>query len=85
MTMIYKEIIIKVDNQNIKFNPNFSIPIRQTNIPVDHLRFRDHEDIYWKIELIEYNEDTKCWKVKVIDYFVNDIQVYNRQTSTRVI
>lgn len=85
MTMIYKEIIIKVDNQNIQFNPNFSIPIRQTNIPVDHLRFRDHEDIYWKIELIEYNEDTKYWKVKVIDYFVNDIQVYNRQTSTRVI
>lgn len=78
-----KELIIKVDNQNIHLCPKLAVPIHQTNIPIEHCKFRSHEDIFWKVELIEYNHDNKCWKVKVVDYFAKDIKNFDRQKSTK--
>lgn len=78
-----KELIIKVDNQDIHLSPKLTIPIEHTNIPIEHCKFRTHKDIFWKVELLEYNENNKCWKMKVIDYFTNDIQNFNHQKSTR--
>lgn len=78
-----KELIIKIDNQNIHLSPNLTIPIHHTNIPIEHCEFRSHRDIFWKVELLEYNSDNKCWKMKVIDYFANDINNFNHQKSTK--
>lgn len=78
-----KELIIKVDNLDIYLSPNLSIPIQHTNIPIEHCRFRSYEDIFWKVELLEYNSENKCWKMKVVDYFVNDIKNFDHQKSTR--
>ena len=78
-----KELIIKVDNQDIHLSPKLTVPVRQTNIPIDHCMFRSHVDIFWKVELLEYNPYTKCWKMKVVDYFANDIENFIRQKSTR--
>jgi len=77
------ELIIKVDNQDIYLSPKLNVPIQQTNIPIEHCKFRSHEDIFWKVELLDYNPDTKCWKMKVVDYFINDIKNFNCQKSTR--
>lgn len=81
--MMLKEIIIKVDNQDIHLSPKLTVPIQQTNIPIEHCKFRSHEDIYWKVELLDYNTHTKCWKMKVIDYFTNDLKNFDRQKSTK--
>jgi hypothetical protein len=78
-----KELIIKVDNKEIHLSPKLSVPIHQTNIPIEHCSFRTHEDIFWKVELIDYNPETNCWRMKVIDYFIKDIKNYDRQKSTR--
>jgi len=78
-----KELIIKVDNQDIYLSPKLTVPIQQTNIPIEHCKFRSHEDIFWKVELLDYNPDTKCWKMKVVDYFTNEIKNFDRQKSTR--
>lgn len=78
-----KELIIKVDNQDIHLSPKLTVPVEQTNIPIEHCKFRSHEDIFWKVELLDYNTDTKCWKMKVVDYFTNDIKNFDRQKSTR--
>jgi hypothetical protein len=85
MTMIYKELIIKIDNQNIHFSPTLSIPIRQSNLPMDYMTFRHYDDIYWKIELIEDPIDNKCLHVKVIDYNVDNILTFPKQTTKRQI
>ena len=66
--MPYRDIIIKINNQDIHFSPTLSISVRQTNLPMESMTFRFHGDIYWRVELIEYYEDTKCWHVKVSDY-----------------
>ena len=83
--MPYRDIIIKIDNQNIQFSPTLSISVRQTNLPMESMTFRFHEDIYWRIELIEYHEDIKCWHVNVSDYSVKNIQPFSKQTTTRLI
>ncbi|MGB4774421.1 MAG: hypothetical protein WBP45_04560 [Daejeonella sp.] len=74
-----KELIIKVDNQYIHLSPKLTVSIQQTNIPIDHCKFRTHEEIYWKVDLLKYNPGTKCWRMKVIDYFTNDFQQFEHQ------
>lgn len=76
------ELIIKVDNHNIHLSPTQSVPVRQTNFPIDHCTFRSHEDIFWRVELLEFNPDTNCWKMKVVDYLNNDIKIFESQKST---
>jgi hypothetical protein len=83
--MQLKEIIIKLDNKNIFFNSTMYIPVRNSNLPMDYMKFKFHTDIFWRIELIHYSVDCKCWKVKVSDYSVIDISTFNKQTSTRQI
>ncbi len=80
---VLKEIIIKIDNQAVFLNPNLAIPIRQTDIPAEHMTFRSREEIFWKVELLEYNAENKCWKVRITDYCIKDTQNFSRQQSTR--
>lgn len=83
--MRVKHIIIKIDNLRIHLSPTVSTPIRQSSIPVDYLTFRSHYDIYWAVELIDYNIVNKCWRLKVIDYSSKDIQGFECQKFTEPI
>lgn len=78
-----KELIIKIDNHGVHLSPQLFITIQHTNIPIEYCKFRSHVDIFWKVELLHYNSDTKCWKMKVIDYFANDIGNFEKQKSTK--
>ena len=77
------ELIIKVDNQYVSLSPELTVPIQDTNIPIQHCSFRSHTDIFWRVQLLDYNTDTKCWKVNVIDYFPSNIKNFSRQRSTK--
>lgn len=81
--MAQKEIIIKVCNENISFNPLLSIPIQHTNIPKPHLSFTTRGDIFWKVEMVEYLADDKCLKVKVNDYNTKDISAFSNQSPKK--
>lgn len=80
-----KEIIIKVDNSRIYFNPELFIPIQQTNIPVKHMTLRSREDIFWKVEMFNYKEINKCLKVIVKDYNTSDIENFDKQNPNKPI
>jgi hypothetical protein len=83
--MPIKDIIIRIDNKHIYFNQTLSIPVRNSNLPMDSMTFRFNDDIFWKIELIQYSDETKCWHANVIDYRVKNIESFNKQKSTRPI
>lgn len=83
--MPIKDIIIGIDNKSIYFNQTLSIPVRNSNLPMDSMTFRFNDDIYWKIELIQYSDETKSWYAKVIDYTVKSIETFNKQKSTKQI
>lgn len=74
-----REIIIKIENRAVFLNPDLAIPILQTDIPVDHLTFRASKDIFWKVEMLEYNPDNKCLKVRIIDYNAKDTHKHHLQ------
>ncbi|WP_194973042.1 hypothetical protein [Aquiflexum lacus] len=74
-----RELIIKIDNKEVHLSPTLAIPIGETNIPIEHFKFRSHNEIYWNVELIEYNHDTRCWKMKVLDYFIKHTESFEGQ------
>lgn len=78
-----KELIIKVNNEAIYLNPTLTVSIQQTNIPIQFCKFRTYEEIFWKVELLDYNETTRCWRMNVVDYFPDDIKNFSRQKSTK--
>lgn len=80
-----KELILKVDNQEIHLTPELAIPIQQTNIPYQFCRFRTHKPIFWKVELIDYNVESKTSRMSVVDYSVNDIISFKDQKTKREI
>ncbi len=47
--MPIKDIIIGIDNKSIYFNQTLSIPVRNSNLPMDSMTFRFNDDIYWKL------------------------------------
>jgi hypothetical protein len=82
--MEQKEIIIKIEKDVVLFNPKSFIRIENTSIPKD-LRFRTNENIYWKVEILDYDLNEKCLKVKVVDYKPNDQKRFTRQTTKKEI
>ena len=74
-----KEIVIKIENEFVFLNPDLAIPIRQTDIPVDYMTFRSREEIFWTVEMLEYNGDNKCLKVRIIDYNTKDTPKHKLQ------
>lgn len=78
-----KEIIIKVCNDRIFLNPWLSIPIQHTNIPKEHLTFRTHKDIFWRVKLLGYKADVKCLKVSVTEYKLSDTTGYEEQKPSK--
>lgn len=77
------EIIIKVCNDRIYFNPRLSIPIQHTNIPYDYMTFRTHEDIFWKVEILDYKADYRWLKVSVKEYSTSDIANFDKQEPNK--
>ena len=75
------QIIIRVDNERIYFNPIVSISWSQTNIPKEHFKFK--REVYWRAELIQYTEENKYWEIKVLDYSVTEIETFSRQKPSK--
>lgn len=74
-----REITIKVQNDRIWLNPRISIPIQQTNIPIEHMTFRSHEPIFWKVEMLYYNAGKNSLMVLVKEYYASDITNFDKQ------
>src|SRR5688572_8199397 len=72
-------IIIQVTNDRIYFNPGLSIPIRQTDIPRDHLTFNSNRKIFWNVEQLEYFPDIKCLRVQITDYNTVEVSAFDKQ------
>ncbi len=81
MNSFGKEIILKIENERVSFNPTFFININQTNIPKAYISFKTNIQIFWKVEMIELKED--CLKVKIIDYESKEVKQYNTQKLKR--
>lgn len=74
-----KELVIKISNDSVFLNPVSELPIIQSNFPIAYCKFKTRSDIFWKVELLEYQPENKCLKIKVIEYFPIDTNNFNIQ------
>lgn len=77
------ELIIKISNEGIYFNPGLSVSFQQTNIPKEHLTFRPHQSFFWKVEMLGYRSFDNLLRIKVTDYNTNDISKFDNQQPKR--
>lgn len=80
-----KKRIICIKKQGIYFTPQDFMPLGQTNIPEDAIRFRTHEDIFWEVELINYDPRENSLIIEITDYTPEDITSFYRQTIKKTI
>lgn len=72
--MSKREIILKITNDKIYYNPEEYISTQNSNIPSEHLSFRQHSPLYWKAEMLSYETEQCALKLRVSDY---DCQLYD--------
>jgi hypothetical protein len=80
-----KIIILKITNDRIFYNENDSISIKCTDIPYNDLLFRNNIDIYWSVEIIEYQRDTELLSVEIKDYNTQNLAGFNLQKPKKPI
>jgi len=77
--MISKEILLKIKNDKIWFNDTDFIDIKQTDIPIEYLSFHSHRDIFWKVQMKEFDKTSNKLCVEIINYNYNDLAIFLSQ------
>jgi hypothetical protein len=75
-----RERIIKISKNRIYITPDHSLALQQTNIPAENTEFRGSEDYFWRVEVVEFNGDQKCVRLKVVEYCPTDTAYFSEQT-----
>ena len=64
--------ILRIKDGKFYYTKIDSIDIRETNIP-NGINFSYGREIFWEVELFNFNKDTKEVSVRVLDYFPENI------------
>jgi len=77
--------ILKISENKIFITPNDSISFCKTNFPRDCFSFKLNKEIYWQVELSNYDEITSSIDVNVLDYQPNDFSSFNNQLQKKAV
>lgn len=75
--------ILKIKDGKFYYTENDFIEIEDTNIPYENMRFSYGRDIFWKVELFDFDNETKTVKVRVLDYSPENISNYYIQKQKK--
>lgn len=71
--------IIKISGRCIFFSPEESLPLDQTTLDPEKMRFRPGREFYWLTEIVSYNPSGAGLLLRVIDYVTDDITGFQQQ------
>ena len=74
--------ILRIKDGKFYYTKIDSIDIRETNIP-NGINFSYGREIFWEVELFNFNKDTKEVSVRVLDYFPENILNFFKQKQKR--
>lgn len=77
--MTNKEILLRMTNDKIWFNDTDFIEISCTDIPFQHLKFNSYRQIYWKVEMKEFDKSSNTLIVEIINYNYSDYSTFLSQ------
>lgn len=49
-----RQLVLRMADDRVFYNLRQGIALEQTNLPAGHFRFRQHEPIYWLVEMVEF-------------------------------
>ncbi len=80
MTILTK--ILRIKDSKFYYTENDFIDIRDTNIP-DGVSFSYGRDIFWEVELFNFDFETKTVRIRVLDYFPKNNSNYYKQKQKK--
>jgi len=83
--MINREIILRITNNKIWFNNTDFIDSKNTDIPIEHLSFSYHREIFWKVQMKKFDKSSKKLSVDIINYNFSDFPTFSNQKPTKEI
>ena len=63
-----KNILIKVNNDQICLNEYLSIPLSETNLPYGEFKFVESREIYYEVEMISYDKLDATLVIRIVNY-----------------
>ena len=83
--MINREIILRITNNKIWFNNTDFIDSKNTDIPIEHLLFSSHREIFWKVQMNKFDKSSKKLSVDIINYNFSDFPTFSNQNLKKEI
>ncbi|MCO5257899.1 MAG: hypothetical protein M9926_14200, partial [Lentimicrobium sp.] len=79
MNTLSNQRIIRISGGCIFFSPGESLPLDQTTLDPEKMRFRPGREFYWLTEIVSYNPAGAGLLLRVIDYLTDDITGFQQQ------
>lgn len=79
MTDITKQRFVRISGGALFLTPEVSLPLWDTNLNPDYMRFKPGQNFCWKTEIVDYDSVSKKVKLKVIDYYPLETEAFNSQ------
>jgi hypothetical protein len=70
---------IKISDNKIFITKSDFFTLDQTNFPNVNFSFRRNRDLYWKVEITNYDKESKLLQISVIDYDLTDLSTFEGQ------
>jgi len=74
---------IKISENKIFITPSDSILFQQTNFPKSSFGFRTNKEVYWQVELKNYDKTNNSIDIVIVDYHPNNFELFNNQTQKK--
>ena len=77
--------IIKIRNNRFYYTEDDYLTLEQTNLPAGKLRFSNRQDIYWEVELKDYDRASNSVDIYVLNYEPNEISNFKKQVAKKTL
>lgn len=73
--------LIRITKNKVFLTPEICLNLSQTSLVGSHLSFRTVQDIYFEVEVLDYDQNTKGVSFNIINYQPKNIGNFNRQSA----
>lgn len=77
--------ILRIKDGKFYYTENDFIDIKNTNIPHGKMSFSYGRDIFWEVELFDFDDKTKTVRVRVLDYSPENVENYYTQKQKKLV
>lgn len=78
-----KHIILRVDNQGVRWNQEDGLPWSATNLPAGAFRFQEYDPVCWEVRLLRYEARRGLLYAEITDYEVPPASFDPRRQPSR--